>query len=127
MEKEQKPVAFSEQFYVDIANIYLYSFETFGQIQANIYEAQIYTLVENLGKLYEMYPECRHILTKSRIYRNIILGSHLIIYRITPQRIEVLKVVSSRMSIKKTEEQEVLKFNSEGLAKSSGYVFNLWA
>ena len=101
MEKEQRPVAFSEQFYIDIADIYLYGYETFGEMQANIYEERIYTLVENLSQLYEMYPECRHIQTKSRMYRNIILGSHLIIYRITPERVEVLKAISSRMSITK--------------------------
>jgi plasmid stabilization system protein ParE len=109
MEKEQKPVAFSEQFYVDIANIYLYGYETFGEMQANIYEERIYTLVGNLGQVYEMYPECRHILTKSRMYRNIILGSHLIIYRITPQRIEVLKVISSRMSVTKIRSTRSIK------------------
>jgi hypothetical protein len=48
-----------------------------------------------------MYPECRYLRTKSKIYRNIILGSYLVIYRITSDRIDVLKAVSSRTSVSK--------------------------
>jgi hypothetical protein len=43
MEKESRSLKFSEQFYLDIADIYLYGYETFGQVQANIYEERIYT------------------------------------------------------------------------------------
>jgi toxin ParE1/3/4 len=34
-------------------------------------------------------------------YGNIIIESHLVIYRITPEQIEVLKAINSRMSITK--------------------------
>jgi plasmid stabilization system protein ParE len=47
------------------------------------------------------YPECRHLATKSRLYRNIILDAHLIIYRITDERIEVLDIIHSASSIRK--------------------------
>jgi len=49
--------------------------------------------------LYTYYPPCRHIPTKSRKYRNIILDAHLIIYRITAARIEVLDIVHGAMSV----------------------------
>jgi hypothetical protein len=57
--------------------------------------------VEKLDSNYTVYPECRHIPTKSRMYRNIILDAHLIIYRITDRRIEVLDVIHAASSITK--------------------------
>ncbi|MDR0437721.1 MAG: type II toxin-antitoxin system RelE/ParE family toxin [Bacteroidales bacterium] len=54
-----------------------------------------------LPRFYNLYPECRHIPTKSQKYRNIVLDSHLIIYRITEQRIEVLDIVPSASSVSK--------------------------
>jgi toxin ParE1/3/4 len=57
------------------------------------------SLTYALNDFYLMYPECRHIPTKGRIYRNIILESHLIIYRVKSERIEVLGVIHSQSSI----------------------------
>ena len=57
--------------------------------------------VQELDQTYPYYPECRHLATKSRMYRNIILDSHLIIYRITEERIEVLDIVDSASSMRK--------------------------
>ena len=37
-----------------------------------------------------IYPECRFLPTKTQIYRNIIWGNYLIIYRIKKDVIEVL-------------------------------------
>lgn len=109
MEKETRSVKFSEQFYLDIAEIFLYGYETFGKVQASIYEERIYALVDKLDLLYSMYGECRYIPTKSRMYRNIILESHLIIYRITPNRIEVLRVLHSHSSIYKIRSARSVK------------------
>ena len=57
--------------------------------------------IETLSDYYYTYPECRHLATKSRMYRNIILDAHLIIYRITNERIEVLDIIHSASSIRK--------------------------
>jgi len=66
-------------------------------------------MIRALKNLYELHPECRFIVTKNRMYRNIIFGSYLIIYRITPSRIEVLKAISSRMSISKIRTARSIK------------------
>ena len=108
-EIEGKTVKVSKQFDVDITNIFEYGEETFGYTAAKIFIGEIYGLVWNLDNMYLSYPECRHIPTKSRIYRNIILGSYLIIYRITSEQIEVLKAISSRMSIKKIRNVRSIK------------------
>ncbi len=73
----------------------------FGMCQARKYLEHILDTVEKLGNNYPYYPECRHLVTKSRMYRNIILDSHLIIYRITEERIEVLDIVHSATSMRK--------------------------
>ena len=101
VEIEEKTVKVSKWFDIDIANIFKYGEETFGYTAAKIFIGEIYNRVWNLDSMYLSYPECRHIPTRSQMYRNIILGSYLIIYRITPKQIEVLKAISSRMSISK--------------------------
>lgn len=101
VEIEGKEVKASLAFESDIADIFEYGEETFGYVAAKMFIGEIYNHVWNLDRMYMFYPECRHLPTKSKMYRNIILGSYLIIYRITPTRIEVLKAISSRMSISK--------------------------
>lgn len=98
MEKEPKPVVYSRQFKQDIIDVYLYGLETFGKVQAEKYQAKIYRLVENLNSFYDIYPECRHLRTKTQKYRWIILHSHVIIYRIANQ-IQVLRLIHSHRSI----------------------------
>jgi len=97
----EKPVKVSSQFDANVPCILEYSLETFGYFQAERYKAKIEKALSTLSCYYTYYPECRHIPTKSRIYRNIILDAHLIIYRITDQRIEVLDIVHSASSIRK--------------------------
>jgi plasmid stabilization system protein ParE len=84
-----------------LTEILEYGIETFGYVQARNYFNTIVHHVEMLGSFYTYYPECRHLATKSRMYRNIILDSHLIIYRITEQRIEVLDIIHSASNIEK--------------------------
>ncbi len=98
MEK-RKRVQLSAQFEIDIQNIYEYGVEIFGIKLADQYSQHILALSYGLNDLYLMYPECRWLLTKGRIYRNIILESHLIIYRIKKERIEVLEVIHSKSSL----------------------------
>ena len=83
----QKQVITSSLFWESYDNVYVQGLDLFG-----LYE---------LDQTYPYYPECRHLTTKSRMYRNIILDSHLIIYRITEERIEVLDIVHSASSMRK--------------------------
>jgi toxin ParE1/3/4 len=102
MEETRKlPVKVSEIFIADLDNIFKYGIETFGIRQAEIYENEIWKLVEGLSGNWPLFSECRHIQTKSKMYRWIILESHLIIYRITDKEIQVLRIVHSHRSITK--------------------------
>jgi plasmid stabilization system protein ParE len=43
-----------------------------------------------------IYPECRFLPTKTQIYRNIIWGNYLIIYKIKREIVEVLSLFHTR-------------------------------
>ena len=96
-----KQVELSDEFKANRRYIYDYTIDMFGYLQAERYlqliEESLFTLVD----FYMLYPECRHLATKSRKYRNIILDAHLIIYRITDKRIEVLDIIHSASNISK--------------------------
>jgi plasmid stabilization system protein ParE len=97
----RKPVEVSLVFQTNRIHIYDYTLDTFGYFQAERYLQQIMQLLDTLSAFYTMYPECRHLVTKNRIYRNIILDAHLIIYRIANTRIEVLDIIHSASGIRK--------------------------
>ena len=96
-----KQVKVSDQFYESAGQIYDFGFERFGYFQAERYKQKIRSVLGTLSDFFTAYPECRHLATKSRKYRNIILDAHLIIYRITDKRIEVLDIIHSASSISK--------------------------
>ena len=101
MDEQPKKVIGSGSYKIHLTEISQYSIETFGFMQAEKYVYTISQLVENLDTQYTYHPECRYLPTKSRIYRNIILDAHLIIYRITERQIEVLDIIHSASSIRK--------------------------
>ena len=96
-----KPYIVSREFNESRTNIYEYTLETFGYFQAERYRDKIRKSLDTLPRWHTAYPECRHIPTKSRMYRNIILDAHLILFRITDTRIEVLDIIHSASSIAK--------------------------
>ena len=96
-----KPYEVSDEFKANLSGVYHYSLEAFGYFQAERYWEKIRKAVRTLSTWYLLYPECRHIRTKSQMYRNIILDAHLIIYRITKERVEVLDIVHSSSSVSK--------------------------
>ena len=96
-----KSVDVSDKFKYNRKQIYEYTLDTFGYFQAERYLHLIEKSLLTLSGFYAAYPECRYIPTQSRMYRNIILDSHLIIYRITDQRVEVLDIIHSASSVRK--------------------------
>jgi len=96
-----KPYITALDFEESRENIYYYTLNEFGPFQAERYAERIQKAIDTLPHWYMLYPECRHMRTKSRMYRNIILEAHLIIYRITEHCVEVLDIVYSASSIGK--------------------------
>ena len=98
-----KPYAVSREFNISREKIYEYTLDIFGYFQAERYRQKIRQSLDTLHNFYLSYPECRHLATKSRMYRNIILDAHLIIFRITSECIEVLDIIHSASSIRKIQ------------------------
>lgn len=94
-----RPVDISETFYESLKKIFEYGIEHFGVLQAIKYESLVYEEVQLLPSRYLLFPECRHLPTKSRMYRSIMLPAHFILYRITDIQIEVLDIISYKESI----------------------------
>ena len=101
MEKRIRKVVYSTTYYKDLQNIYLYGKETFGKVFADLFIEELNHTTDGLSFQFNIHPECRSLRTKSKIYRNIILGKYLIIYRITPDNIEVLRAFHSSRSVSK--------------------------
>jgi plasmid stabilization system protein ParE len=100
-EIERKEVRISEQFDRDIIALYTFGEEVFGTVAAKSFISDIYSRIYSLDSMYLLHAPCRHLQTKNNIYRNIILGSYLIIYRITAERVEVLRILHSHSSIRR--------------------------
>jgi len=105
----RKPSEVSDDFKAHLAEVYNYTIDTFGFVQAERYIQKIEKAIDTLPMNYTVYPECRHIVTKNRIYRNIILDAHLIIYRIARERIEVLDIVHGASSIRKIRKTRTIR------------------
>lgn len=103
VEIENKEVRISEQFDLDLISVYTFGEEILGQSAAKSFIADIYSKVWSLDSNYLLHLECRHLPTKDKRNRNIILGSYLIIYRITNITVEVLRILHSHSSIKKNK------------------------
>ena len=101
MVRQSKKVIASQHYEKHLTEILEYGIEIFGYAQAKKYFEIISHLVERLDIDYTIYPECRYLATQNRTYRNIILDAHLIIYRTTDERIEVLDIIHSASSIRK--------------------------
>ena len=97
----RKPIEVSNVFKAHLTDVLYYTSYAFGNLQTQHYLQKIKYTIDTLPESYHVYPECRHIPTKSRMYRNIILDAHLIIYRITDERIEVLDIIHAASSISK--------------------------
>jgi plasmid stabilization system protein ParE len=94
---------------LDVQDIFEYGEITFGVNAAlNFYE-DLKLMVQNLETHYLLHPECRHLETKTKLYRNIILGAYLIIYRIRPNRIEVLRAFHGSRSPKSIKNVRKIK------------------
>lgn len=100
-EIERKEVRISDQFDLDMISVYTFGEEVFGANAARSFITDIYNRIWTLDILYLFNSECRHLPTKDKRYRNIILGSYLIIYRIMDRSVNVLRILHAHSSIRK--------------------------
>ncbi len=109
MENAKKEVVRSIFYHHDIRDIFEYGESVFGEKAALYFYDDLKIMVRSLETQYLLHPECRHLETKSKMYRNIILGSYLIIYRIRANKIEVLRAFHGSRSPKILREVRKIK------------------
>jgi toxin ParE1/3/4 len=110
MEKEQKKtIVRSDIFKQNQIEVYEYGAEAFGEFLADIFMGRLENIIDELEYLYNLHPECKHLPTKGKIYRNIIFGKYLIIYRITTERVEILTMLHSSRSVAKIKGARKIK------------------
>ena len=74
----------------------LYFEEHYSARYAERFRIEFYKQVKTILPHPLKYPECRYLLSKKKIYRNIIWGNYLIIYRIKQNRIQVLTLFHTK-------------------------------
>jgi plasmid stabilization system protein ParE len=104
MDRQSRKVIASRNYEDHLTEILAWGIERFGIEQARRYFFTISRFIERLDTDCTCHPECRPLATKSRMYRNIILDAHLIVYRITDERIEVLDILHAASSARKIRE-----------------------
>ncbi len=109
MEKNTKKVIQSETFKQKRREIYNYGSDAFGEFLADLFFERLKKILLELEYQYDLHPECKHLPTKGKIYRNIIFGKYLVIYRITIERVEILTLVHSSRSVKKIKATRSIK------------------
>ena len=106
---ERKEVVVSHAFNDDITKVYSYGEELFGTVAAKSFVSDIFRRIRHLDDSWRLHPECRHLPTEDKRYRNIILGNYLIIYRIKKESILVLRILHSHSSITKIKKSRSIK------------------
>ncbi|MGX5852308.1 type II toxin-antitoxin system RelE/ParE family toxin [Dyadobacter jiangsuensis] len=109
MEVEIRPVVISDLAIESLGNIYIYGLETFSYSSATVFVEELYVRLNQLSSEYLHHPICRFIPTKTGMYRNLQHGRYLVIYRIKPERIEVLNIIHSSRSPSKIKAARKIK------------------
>ena len=107
-ELEKKEVVMSGISIEDIDQIRIYGEETFGERKADEYHQLLMQAIKSLDTGYLKYSQCQQMETKGKIYRRIIVESHIIIYRIA-KRVEVLRVLHSASSNRKIKSARIVR------------------
>ena len=80
MGESKKEIKLTVIFRKHLECFFGYGVETFGEIQSLEYVRHIYALVADLEKWYTLYPACRYLKTKDRIYRRISYWIHILLF-----------------------------------------------
>lgn len=78
----------------DLKNIWLYSYEQWGEAQADQYFDELSDGIDSLRNNPRIGRACDYIRTG---YRKYPINKHVVFYRITSDRIEIIRVLHSRM------------------------------
>ncbi|HXH19042.1 MAG TPA: type II toxin-antitoxin system RelE/ParE family toxin [Chitinophagales bacterium] len=88
---------------------YYYYAENYSLDYAEKFRLEFFKRVSKILPLHLSHPECRFLPTKNHIYRNIVWGNYLIVYKVKKKVIEVLCLFHSKQNPKKLKRLRRLK------------------
>lgn len=104
-----KQVVTTAVFDIMLFNAVEFGEQLFGINVANAFLLDVRKKLITLSTQYYFYPENNYIHTKSKMYRNIILGKFIILYRIKLTTIEVLAIYHSSIKPSKIKKMRSVK------------------
>lgn len=93
MSDRSRPYRLSPRAEIDLEDIWLYSFETWGKDQADKYHGEIVTAFEELG---QGKRHVRPVLARAG-YSKSLVGKHVIFFRNEPQSIDIIRILHQQM------------------------------
>lgn len=104
-----KRVVTTAVFDIMLFNAVDFGEQIFGVNIANTFLLNVRKSIKTLSAQHEFYPENKFLPTKTKMYRNIILGKYMILYRIKPTTVEVLAIYHSSISPSKIKKLRSVK------------------
>lgn len=104
-----KRVVTTAVFDVMLFNAVDFGEQIFGVNIANTFLLNVRKSIKTLSTQYQFYPENKLLFTKTKMYRNIILGKYMILYRIKPTTVEVLAIYHSSIKPSKVKKLRSIK------------------
>ncbi len=98
MEKQTYEIIIKERARLDVLNQYTYYAENYSVRYAEKFLNGFIKQVETILPFAWGYPECRFLPTKNHIYRNIVWGNHLIVYKILKKEIWIVGVFHTKQN-----------------------------
>jgi len=87
---------FSPKARTDLELIWRYSADNWGELSAETYLRTIFNAAEQIQK----YPNLGRMRNDVRIgYRSVIVGSHVIFYKLIKNRVNIIRVLHQRVDI----------------------------
>jgi toxin ParE1/3/4 len=78
----------------DLIDIWVYSYEQWGEDQAEKYVRDLEAAIEQISRNSELGQRCDHIREG---YRALRVNRHILYYKVTPRGIQIVRVLHERM------------------------------
>lgn len=101
---EKWEIEISEFVEADLAEECNYFEEHYSEKYAQRFWKEFYEQVNTILPNPRIYSECRFLPTKKKIYRNIVWGNYLIIYRLKRNLVQVLTLFHTKQHPQKIKE-----------------------
>jgi len=107
--EEEIEIVVKEYALIQLEEEYTYFFKEYSEKYADTFFDAFFKVIENILPHYLSFPECRFLKTKNKIYRNIIWGNYLIVFKIGKKKIEVLCLFHTKQNPRKLKTVKRIK------------------